>query len=365
MTDQPERRSGQRWILSAFFIFIMLLLLWIAAAIILSSASAGALPFSFSLNSRLAANYKPDEFGGSLGVFRLSIIDDALLDDGLSPDEAGDTYDKIRDALGSSVPTATARNFEGDDPYTATVTETQIPIASLTSTQTPRAVFTKIPSATPTNTRQPAVVVTSPPTDTKPPNIVDPGILNPPIGTLGSCSQDVYVSNAQITDASPSSGINWVKLKYKVYDDTFSTIYAGYIYSNKLNLCSGGPTANGGWDACYDGPSPPFTIRISPGFSALPPYSGPGPFKIKVWIITQDNAGYQASYEYGYYTMPESCDDPSVTNTSTVTPMPTDTPTTTASPTITATRTNTSMPTDTPTQTNTPVIPTNTPTPTP
>jgi hypothetical protein len=359
MTDQPERRSGQRWILSAFFVFIMLLLLWIAAAIILSSASAGALPFSFSLNSRLAANYKPDEFGGSLGVFRLSIIDDALLDEGLSPDEAGDKSDEIRDAFESSVPTATARNFEGDDPYTATVTETQIPTASLTSTQTPRPIFTKIPTATPTNTRKPAVVVTSPPTDTKSPVIADPGIINPPIGTLGSCSQDVFVSNARITDASPSSGINWVKLKYKVYDDTFSIVYAGYIFSNKLNLCSGGPTGTGGWDACYDGPSPPFRIRIYPGFSALPPYSGPGPFKINVWLLAQDNAGYQASFDYGYYTMPESCDDPPATNTPTVTSMPTDTPTTTATP------TNTSMPTDTPTITNTPMPPTDTPTPTP
>lgn len=364
MTDQPERRSGQRWILSAFFIFVMLLLLWVAAAIILSSASAGALPFSFSLNSRLAANYKPDEFGGSLGVFRLSIIDDALLDDGLSPDEAGDKSDKIRDSLESSVPTATARNFEGDDPYTATVTETQIPTASLTSTQTPRLSFTKMPSAKPTNTRQPAVVVTSPSKDTKPPNIADPGTLNPPIGPLGSCSQDIYVSSARITDAAPSSGINWVKLKYKVYDDTFSTIYAGYIYSSKLNICSGGPTG-GGWDACYDGPSPPFMIRIYPGFSALPPYSGPGPFKINVWMVVQDNAGYQTTFDYGYYTMPESCDDPLATNTPTVTCLPTNTPTTTASPTITATRTNTSMPTDTPTQTNTPMIPTDTPTPTP
>jgi hypothetical protein len=131
-----------------------------------------------------------------------------------------------------------------------------------------------------------------------------------------------------------------VKLKYKVYDDSLSTIYAGYIYSSPLNLDSGGPIA-GGWDAYYSLPSSTYTISIYPGFSTEPPYSGPGPFKIKVWVITEDNAGNSVSQEYGYYTMPNSCDDP-----------PTATPT--------YTPTETSTPTDTPTPTNTP---TETPTP--
>jgi len=78
-----------------------------------------------------------------------------------------------------------------------------------------------------------------------------------------------------------------------------STDYTGLIYSNELIDCGGG---------CYIGPSPPFTISISPGFSSQPDYTGPDPFKIQVWAKAQDSAGNTSYHFYGYYTMPNTCD---------------------------------------------------------
>ncbi|KPK90837.1 MAG: hypothetical protein AMJ88_15260, partial [Anaerolineae bacterium SM23_ 63] len=100
MTSRQETRSGRRWILVALLVFLLCLVLWIAAALILNIAFAESLPFSLNLRSRLAANYAPDDFVGSLGIFRLSIIDEVLLDRGLSPEEAEEQSEKIRIAMG-------------------------------------------------------------------------------------------------------------------------------------------------------------------------------------------------------------------------------------------------------------------------
>ena len=108
MTARQETRSSRRWIVVAFLVFLLCLVLWIAAAFILNIAFAESLPFSLNLRSRLAANYAPDEFVGSLGIFRLSIIDEVLLDRGLSPEEVEEQSEKIKIAMGSPVPTATA-----------------------------------------------------------------------------------------------------------------------------------------------------------------------------------------------------------------------------------------------------------------
>ena len=88
MSDQPGTRAGRRWMFAALFVFIFFLLLWIWAAFLLNTAYAESLPFSLGLRSRLAANYSPDEFRGSQGVFRLSIFNEVFHDLGLSPEEA-------------------------------------------------------------------------------------------------------------------------------------------------------------------------------------------------------------------------------------------------------------------------------------
>ena len=299
----------RRWVFRAFGVFLAIVAVMVAAAIVLNSAAAASLPFSMALRSKLYADYSQEGSQGVLGAFRLSIIGDALRDLGLSPKEADQQTAGIKIALDDPVPTATALNFEGDDPYTATptVTPTPTPTVMNTPTNTPRPTKTPLP----TSTKKPTTA--APAGDTASPVIADPGVISPIPTALASCSRVLTVTNSRITDAAPSSGIKYVKLKYKVYDNAETKIYAGYIYSAPFSICSGGPTG-GGWDACYDGS---MTVSISPGFSAQPDYTGPGPFKIKVWLITEDNAGKTDSHFYGYYTMSESCDDP---------PPPTNTP---------------------------------------
>jgi hypothetical protein len=301
----------RRWMFRAFGVFLAIVAVAVAAAIVLNSAAAESLPFSLALRSKLSADYSQDGSQGVLGVFRLSIIGDALRDLGLSPKEADQQTAGIKIALDDPVPTATALNFEGDDPYTPTPTSTSTPTVTSTPTNTPTNTPRPTKTPVPTSTKKPATTV--PAGDTVCPVIADFGVISPSPSAFASCSKVITVSNTRITDSAPSSGIKYVKLKYKVYDNAETTIYAGYIYSAPFSICSGGPTG-GGWDACYDGS---ITVSISPGFSAKPDYTGPGPFKIKVWLITEDNAGNPDSHFYGDYTMPESCDDP---------PTPTPTP---------------------------------------
>ncbi|MCK5054569.1 MAG: hypothetical protein KAR65_09830 [Anaerolineales bacterium] len=301
----------RRWMFRAFGVFLAIVAVAISAAIVLNSAAAESLPFSLALRSKLTADYSQDGKQSVLGALRLSIIGDALRDLGLTPKEADQQTAGIKIALDDPVPTATALNFDGDDPYTPTPTSTLTPTVTNTPTNTPTS--TPLPTKTPipTSTKKPATAV--PAGDTVSPVIADPGVISPIPTGFASCNAVLTVVNARITDAALSSGIKYVKLKYKVFNDNESTIYAGYIYSAPFSLSSGGPTG-GGWDGCYDGS---MTITISPGFSALSDYPGPGPFRIKVWLITEDNVGKTASYFFGDYTMPQNCDDP---------PAPTPTP---------------------------------------
>jgi hypothetical protein len=308
-----------RWFVKAIGIFLSLLAIWIASALLLSVAFAQGNPFPMGLSSNLAANYGQEESDVSFGPIKLSILQEALVDLGLSSDEANEKANETIAGLDDPVPTATALDFDGNAPFTATPTDTPVPtetpIPTVTPTNTARP--TKIPTMTKTPKRASTSVSTAAPADSESPVVADPGVITPTPGPLGTCSRKIYVSDVDITDAAPSSGINWVKLKYKVYDYAETNIYAGYIYSSPFTLCSGGPTAGGGWDACYDGPAEGFDIKIYPGFSPLPDYTGSNPFKVKLWLLTEDNAGKSGSHFYGYYEMPNSCDDP---------PPPTDTP---------------------------------------
>lgn len=320
--------SKRRRILGVFGVLAAVLALWIAATIFLSPAYAGALPFSMEIRSGLMADYNPDSGKSLFTALRLSILGDSLRDQGLSEQEAEKQRLALEASLDDPVPTATALDFEGSAPLTATATATPVPtgtpIPSATPTNTPRPTNTKVP----TKTKTPKPAATSAPADSSSPVVAAPGTISPAPGPLSSCNMTVSVSNATITDAAPSSGIKSVKLKYKVYDNAESQVYAGYIFSPPLSLCSGGPTAGGGWDACYSGPPGGFNISIYPGFSSLGDYNGPGPFKVKLYLLAEDNAGKQASHFYGDYTMPMMCDDPpppTNTPTPTNTPVPTDT----------------------------------------
>ena len=308
-----------RWFVKAIGIFLSLLAIWIASALLLSVAFAQGNPFPMGLSSNLAANYGQEESDVSFGPIKLSILQEALVDLGLSSDEANEKANVTIAGLDDPVPTATALDFDGNAPLTATPTDTPVPtetpIPTVTPTNTARP--TKIPTKTKTPKPASTSVSTAAPADSESPVVADPGVITPTPGPLGTCSRKIYVSDVNITDAAPSSGINWVKLKYKVYDYAETNIYAGYIYSSPFTLCSGGPTAGGGWDACYDGPTEGFEIKIYPGFSPQEDYTGSNPFKVKLWLLTEDNAGKSGSHYYGHYEMSSSCDDP---------PPPTDTP---------------------------------------
>jgi hypothetical protein len=326
--------QDRRKIFMAGGILLAFILILIAAGIVLDAAYADS-SFAFRVKSDLKADYSGEKAGGFLGAFKLSIISDALTDLGLSPGDAGEAQTALEVAMLDPVPTATARNFAGDPPYTATPGPTKPPKETDTPDPTKTDVPTRKYTATPTATKTKSPAVTKAPSDSAAPVIADPGTLSPSLGALSTCTLSIRADDVQVTDASPSSGIKKVRLKYKVYDDTFDTIYLGYVYSNPMTLCSGGFTADDGWDACYDLLTP-LTVKIEPGFSSKPDYTGPGPFKVRVWVVAEDNAGKEGYYEYGYYTMPHACDDPAPSPTP-VTSTNTSTPTTTATPTISPT----------------------------
>ncbi|MCJ7823965.1 MAG: hypothetical protein MUP44_03630, partial [Anaerolineales bacterium] len=127
----------RRWINRTFGVFLAIVAVVVAAAIVLNSAAAESLPFSLGLRSKLTADYSQEGAQSVLGAFRLSIIGDALRDLGLTPKEADQQTAGIKIALDDSVPTATALNFDGDDPYTPTPTETPTPTVTNTPTNTP------------------------------------------------------------------------------------------------------------------------------------------------------------------------------------------------------------------------------------
>ena len=208
------------------------------------------------------------------------------------------------------VPTATARDFEGAAPFTATPTRTAIP------TNTPTATRTAIPTKPPTSTQTatPKKVSTAVPiSDHQAPNVIDPGTLSPSIGPA-SCTVNVSVANVIVQDPGPSSGIAWTKLKYKVYNEDFSAHFNSYVYSSPLAVCWTNPLPGGGVESCFSGPSPAFQIQIFPGFAGPSDYTG-SQFNVKVWVLTHDNVGKEDAHEYGAYSIPASCDDPPPTNT--------------------------------------------------
>jgi hypothetical protein len=304
--------NKRQWFLRAIGILTLLLVIWIVATLFLSPAYADAMPFSMEVRSRLLADYNPDDGQSLFAALRLSILGDSLRDQGLSPEEAEKQREALEDTLDDPVPTATAIDFEGNAPHTATptntTTPTNTPTPTATPTNTPRPTATKTSTPKPTNTPKPPN--TAVPVDNIHPVIADPGTLD--VVSVSACEVQVYVMDAQVTDADPSSGIKWVKMKYKVFDAaTESTIYAGYIYSNPLTMCSGGSTG-GGWDACYAGPDPKppaFTIKIFNGFSSQPDLTDPAGFMIKLWLLTEDNMGLQDSHQYSSLNMPATCDD--------------------------------------------------------
>jgi hypothetical protein len=297
-----------RWL--ALTAFAVLIAGWFAAALHLTGASAGQPGFPFNPRSNLAADYGADPGASRITSLRISIITDLLKDLGFGGDDS-----ELLAGLDSPVPTATARNFQGDPPFTATVTPSPTPtITPLpTSTSTPKPP-TKTPKPTDTEEPEPIDV----PADMVEPTISG-GSFFPTFGTLlPSCDgNDIAITGLQVVDPGPSSGINWVKLKYVILGPGST----GYQFSSDI-----GPPLTGGWtdgpgstwDAYYKGDH---TINFSDGYAFTtggklffrPSSSGPSaaltadPFTVEVWSIAEDNAGNQSFVLHGTYTLAGSC----------------------------------------------------------
>lgn len=323
----------------ALSVFAVLIVGWVVAAVALTGASAGRPGTPFNLSSRLAADYASDG-GERVSSLRISTVAELLRELGFSIEDGS-----VLDDLNSPVPTATARNFAGDAPFTATVTPSHVP----SETPLPTETATNTPLPLPTSTKEPTDSDEPAPTevasDSNPPSLSG-GSLSPPPGALGSCSEGINITGLHLLDAGPSGGIKWVKLKYKILGPGSQ----GYQYSADLSpQVSGGWTDGEGstWDATYDGS---ITIDFNTGYAASvsgrkaffllvfeptatptavpptatptlepltatptspPPTSTPtpSPFEVKVWSIGRDNAGNESFTFHGTYTMPGSCGD--------------------------------------------------------
>ncbi len=246
----------RRWMFRAFGVFLAIVAVAVAAAIVLNSAAAQSLPFSMGLRSKLTTDYSQDGSQGILGVFRLSIIGDALRDLGLTPKEADEQTAGIKIALNDPVPTATALNFEGDDPYTPTPTSTSTPTSTPTVTNTPTNTPTSTPRPTktpiPTSTKKPATAV---PVDNTKPTICcmtlapAPGVSTPG-APLTSCIIDVV--DLQVFDPTFSSGVSASEVQFKYY----SPSVLGNWVIESLNLLPTPPAGfvagpGSDWDAHY------------------------------------------------------------------------------------------------------------------
>jgi hypothetical protein len=319
--------EGRRWLVGAIAVFSVLLVVWIAAALLLSSASAGPLPISLNLRSRLKADYGSDDVFGPLKVFRLSIINDRLLDGGLSIEEAEAQSEAIGSAFDQPVPTATALNFRGDAPYTATYTNTPTSTATPVPTDTPTATATKTPRPTKTRTpiptdtpepppEEPEPVKTSTKTpvttgDTKPPEILD-WSLDPAEWPTAGCSATIHVNALKIMDKAYSSGLAWIKIKY--YDPENSA----WIVTELVPTPPAGWTEGIDWYDHYD-----FEINVNIG-TTCPTGFDPGSggaylslgsesspvtcdtsVPVKAWV--RDVAGNEACKSLGTYQVPECC----------------------------------------------------------
>jgi len=314
--------SGRRWLIAAVGLFLLLLVGWVLLALQLNIALAGPLPFAPRLGSNLLADYRADDGGVPIGMISLS-IDEAMQalrqSLGLTDEEAAAQRASLELAMSQPVPTATALNFTGDAPFTATPANTPLP----TDTPTPLPTSTRPPptrTPLPTKTKEPTDEATAGSTAEPTagpsatlvlgPDTVDPEVgdhsVSPEPGTLaaGQCTINAVV---QITDAGPSSGIDTgdVGMKYENPDSP-----PDYSYSYNMVLVSGGAVGDA-WDATYSG-SITFTgidVAAIPegGVVKFARPARTGDVDIKVWFIFNDLDENVNTHYIGEYTLQNDC----------------------------------------------------------
>jgi hypothetical protein len=327
--------SSRRWIIRAFGVFCVLLTVWVAAAMVLNAAAEGSLPIAMHVYSDLYADYSPDVVVRPLGVFNLSIISETLKDRGYSEEEAQERAKAIEVVMNEPVPTATALNYDGDAPYTATPTKTNTPTATPTPTLTPTNTPTKIPTKTPTKTptpkptKKPSKTPTEevscpepcptdtpiPETDTKSPS-VSGGVVYPPFGEYGSCELKIEVDDLHIVDPAYSSGIDWIKLKVKYCDDGEAVWKTSSPFEPDDPI---GWTEGPAWEADVSGLE--YTITIDGcatasifenyvkgpkgGLALISPFTCETSVELYAWVM--DEAGNDTKPLLGTYNLPEEC----------------------------------------------------------
>ncbi len=261
-----------------------ILVIWIAATLFLSPAYADAIPFSMQLRSRLLADYDPDDGKSLFAALRLSILSDTLRDQGLSQEEAEQQRLAIEASLDDPVPTATAFDFDGSDPYTATPTDTAIPTdtptPTATSTNTPRPTATKTstPKPKPTNTPKPPTAIS----DTSAPQIKSWVFTPTPGPGLDRC--DIQLS-VDVLDPAFSTGVSIVEAKHSLPGTPGS--YNFFTFSGSGSFVAG-PSSD--WTGTFSG-----TILISQ-VNALEAFD--------VYFKVKDSAGNLSGWSGPYsYTM--------------------------------------------------------------
>ncbi len=289
-------------LLASCLVFTIGLVLWLAFALQINIALAAPAGMAGGLGSRLSADYSQQDSPRLFRVINLAIVREAL-EDLRVPGDVDGAVDDFNASLEQGVATATAINFSGDPPPTATPTNT--PTSTKTSTPTPTwtpeptATNTWTPSPTPkptepTKTPKPSATPktkTETPGDTKAP-IINPGgeliITTDPVDlTLsavdGTCSFTISVEQVYVEDPAVSSGLDWITIKYEVKDHTPHTLSA------PLTLTCGGFDGDR-WYSCHMGS---VDVQIEEEWS--------DPATVTVWLYARDQAGKTTLYPVGDY----------------------------------------------------------------
>jgi hypothetical protein len=275
------------WTYKIGLILGVLIVVWIAAALLLNTASAEGLPLSLRLSSRLSADYRVDKVG-PLKALSLSIIGDMLRDMGMGAQEAEEHEASMKALMEDPVPTATARDFEGAAPFTATPTHTSTPTTTPTSTATPTSTFTPRPTATntpkPTSTEVAATATSAGPVDSKTPSPPVLSLSPAPGSTLTTC--DFTIVSMTVFDPAYSSGFSPSEVLVK-----HETHSGGYYYQ-QVPFISGGFVSGPGsdWSATYGGPMILSDVEVGETFKVygkIKDIAGTG------WIIS-------SAYTYTY-----------------------------------------------------------------
>lgn len=293
-----KRDDGSFWLLSAFSVFIIGLAIWILAVLHVSVATAAPFGYRLDLRSQLYSDYKSDQLPQPIRILRLSIVREVLQDLGLSDDSIEARIASGQLDLEELVPTATALNFSGDDPPTVTpiptstsrpaATNTREPTKAADPSKTPKASKTPKPSKTPKASDTPET-----PIDTESPEILikEDFIITPEDGSnFESCEFNIEIDKVYVSDPKPSSGLDWIKIKYKVEGHT------GLIFSDPLDIFCGGMNGDGSW---YSGHRGSVEVEIEEDWE--------DPVTINVWLKAMDNAGNYDIQSVATYTV--TCED--------------------------------------------------------